>query len=101
MLKRQQVSATELLLMVNGSLYGPAGVEFENALESIAGTSYETITIDLSKALGITSAAIGKILSVNKRLKEKNRTFRIHGCNEVLFKTFKAVKLDTLIEILQ
>jgi anti-anti-sigma factor len=101
MLRLEKVSETETLLAVAGSLYGEAGVEFESKMESLLKTSSSTITLDLSLALGITSSAIGKLLSVHKRLAAQNRKIRIVGCSDTLFHIFQMIKLDSLIQITQ
>jgi anti-anti-sigma regulatory factor len=99
MLRQEQASETETALIVAGSLFGEAGIDFEKAMESLVGTSYATVTLDLSMALGITSSAIGKLLSVHKRLQASNKTLRISGCSDVIFNIFQKIKLDTLIQI--
>jgi anti-anti-sigma regulatory factor len=99
MFSLEKISQTELMLVVSGSLYGEAGAEFEKRLEMLVQNEYSTITLDLSMALGITSSAIGKLLSVRKRLVEQNKTIRIKGCNETLYQTFQRIKLDTIMEI--
>ena len=99
MFNLEKISQTELMLVVSGSLYGEAGAEFEKRLELLGQSDCTTITLDLSMALGITSSAIGKLLSVRKRLVERNKTIRIKGCNETLYQTFQRIKLDTIIQI--
>jgi anti-anti-sigma regulatory factor len=99
MLSQEKVSETETVLVVAGSLFGEAGIEFEKRMESLVESTFHTITLDLSMALGITSAAIGKLISVYKRLLAKSRTIRISGCSDVLLGIFHRIKLDTLIQI--
>ncbi|HTZ50098.1 MAG TPA: STAS domain-containing protein [Spirochaetia bacterium] len=99
MFSLEKVSETEIMLVVTGSLYGEAAAEFERRLEGLAQSDYPTNTLDLSLALGITSSAIGKLLSVRKKLMERNKTIRIKGCNETLYETFVKIKLNSLIEI--
>ncbi len=99
MLRREFVSETEIRLVVSGSLYGEAGYEFERDLEALSESSYVTITLDLSMAVGITSSAIAKILLLHKRLLAQNRSIKIRGCSEVLYSVFQKIRLDTLIEI--
>ncbi len=95
----EKVSETELMLVVTGSLYGEAAAEFERRLEWLAQSDYPTNTLDLSLALGITSAAIGKLIATRKKLVERNKTIRIKGCNETLYATFLKIKLNTIMEI--
>ena len=99
MIRQEQASETETVLIVAGSLFGEAGIEFEKAMEGLAGTSYAIVTLDLSMALGITSSAIGKLLSVHRRLQANNKKIRISGCSDVLLNIFRKIKLDTLIQI--
>jgi len=99
MLRLEKVSESETLLAVAGPLYGEAGAEFENKMESLITVNSVTITLDLSMALGITSSAIGRILSVHRRLAAQNRKIRIVGCSDTLLRTFKMIKLDTLMQI--
>jgi anti-anti-sigma regulatory factor len=99
MLRQEKVSETETLLVVAGPLFGEAGVEFEKRMEGLLSTETPLLTLDLSMALGITSAAIGKLLSVHKRLEAQNRKIRISGCSEPLYKTFMMIKLNTLMDI--
>ena len=99
MLRQETVSETEVRLVVSGSLYGEAGIELERKLVSLFDSIYSTITLDLSKALGITSSTIGKLLAAHSHLSDQKRTIRIEGCSEVLYSLFQKIKLDTLIPI--
>ena len=102
MLRQEKVSETETLLVVAGPLFGEAGLEFEKRMEGLlSSTDTPLVTLDLSMALGITSAAIGKLLSVHKRLEAQNRKIRINGCSEPLYKTFMMIKLNTIMQITQ
>ena len=99
MLKQEFVSENEIRLVVSGSLYSEAGSEFERKLEALRESSYLTITLDLSMAVGITSSAIAKLISVHRLLAPQNRSIRINGCSEALYSIFQKIKLDTLIQI--
>jgi len=98
-LRQELTSETEVLLIVSGPLYGESAQEFEKKLETLGKSSYVTVTLDLSMAVGITSSAIGKLVSTYRQLRAQNRSIRIHGCSETLYSTFQKIKLDTLIEI--
>ena len=99
MLRQELISDVETLLVVSGPLYGEAGLEFEKKIETLRESSYVTITLDLSMAVGITSSAIGKLVSAHRQLLAQNRSFRINGCSETLYSIFQKIKLDTLIQI--
>jgi len=99
MVRQEMVSETETILIVSGPLYGEAGAEFEKKIEGLADSTYVTITLDLSMAVGITSPAIGKLVAVQKKLRAQNRSIRIKGCSEALFRIFERIKLHTLIDI--
>ncbi len=99
MVRQEMVSETETVLVVSGPLYGEAGGEFEKKIESLGESSYVTITLDLSMAVGITSPAIGKLVALQKKLRAQNRSIRIKGCSEALYRIFEKIKLQTLIDI--
>ncbi len=99
MLRQETISETETRLVVSGPLYGEAGLELENKIDSLATSSYSLIIFDFSMAVGITSAALGKLVALQKRLLEHKRTIRIAGCSEALFRLFQKIKLDTLVQI--
>jgi anti-anti-sigma factor len=99
MFERKNVSKDEVLLSVIGSLSGDTTTEFHRQVEELAAASYAIISLDLSRADGINSSALGKILLFRKKLAEQQRTLQIRGCSESLFKTFQMIKFDTLISI--
>ena len=99
MLRQEIVSENEIRLVLSGPLYGDAGAEFERKLEALCDGIFLVITLDLSMAVGITSPAIAKLVSVQRRLLAQNRSLRINGCSEVLSRIFTKIKLDTLIQI--
>ena len=99
MLRQEMISESETRLVVGGPLYGEAASEFEKRMEALYKSTYLTITLDLSMAVGITSNAIAKLVSVHKRLLAQNRSLRINGCSEVLYRIFQKIKLDALIQI--
>jgi anti-anti-sigma factor len=99
MFERKNISKDEVLLNVLGSLSGETANEFHRQVEELAGGSYSTISLDLSRTDSISSSALGKILLFRKMLAEQQRTLRIKGCSESLFKTFQMIKFDTLISI--
>jgi anti-anti-sigma regulatory factor len=98
-LRKEKVSEVEMVLIVAGSLFGESAIEFDKEIENLAETSFPIISLDLSMALGITSATIGKVLAVYRRLQSQNRKLRIKGCSDVLLDIFQKIKLDTLIQI--
>ena len=98
-MRQEMISEIETRLVVSGPLYGGAGSEFEKKIEALRKSSYVTITLDLSMAVGITSSVIGKLVSAHKQLLTQNRSFRINGCSEALYRIFQKIKLDTLIQI--
>jgi anti-anti-sigma factor len=99
MFERKDLSKDEVLLNVVGSLSGETTNEFHRQVEELAGGSYVTISLDLSRTDSINSSALGKILLFRKKLAEQQRTLQIKGCSESLLKTFHMIKFDTLISI--
>lgn len=101
MLRQETISDLETRLVVSGPLYGEAGLEFKQKIEALRESSYVTITLDLSMAVGITSSAIAKLISVHRHLLAHGRSFKINGCSEALYSIFQKIKLDTLIQIIR
>jgi anti-anti-sigma factor len=97
--ERKNVSKGEVVLTVVGPLSGEATNEFHRQVEELVAESYPTISLDLSRSESINSSALGKILLFRKKLAEHQRTLKIKGCSEALYKTFQMIKLDTLISI--
>jgi anti-anti-sigma factor len=99
MFQRKNISKDEVLLSVTGSLSGENTNEFHRQVEELAAGSYSVISLDLSHTDAINSSALGKILLFRKKLAEQQRTLRIEGCSDSLYKTFQMIKFDTLISI--
>ena len=59
------------------------------------------VTLDFTNTDSINSSALGKILLFRNKLAEQDRTLKIKGCSESLYKTFQMIKFDTLISIKQ
>ena len=98
-LRQEIVSETETRLVVSGPLYSEAAEALERRLESLFRNNYQTITIDFSLALGITSSTLAQLILVQKRLREQKRTIRIIGCNDMLYSLFQKIKLHTIMEM--
>ncbi|HVO39345.1 MAG TPA: STAS domain-containing protein [Spirochaetia bacterium] len=99
MLRQETVSQAEVVLVVTSSIYSEDGIEFEKKMDELCESRFLTITLDLSAVPSITSGAIGKLVQVRKRLREQQRTIRIRGCSDALYKIFQMIRLDTLLEI--
>jgi anti-anti-sigma factor len=99
MFRQETVSGGETILTAMGSIGGETAVEFRRRLESIAAGRATTVTLDLTQATGMTSAAIGMILALRKKLVEQKKVLRIQGCSDQLLSIFKMIKLDTIIPI--
>jgi len=97
--KLKQTGPGEMTLFVNSDLHGEPGKRFSEWMEKLYATKCLAIVVDLSQGIGITSEGIGKLLSVRRRALEDNRTFKINGCSDNVYSTFKKIRLHTLIEI--
>jgi anti-anti-sigma regulatory factor len=89
----------EMILIVLGLITGEASIEFIRKIDLLAAGRATTIILDLSQCPGMNSESIGRILTVRKKLVEENRMLRIRACSDLLWDTFKKIKLDTLISI--
>jgi anti-anti-sigma regulatory factor len=99
MIHQEPVSRIETILVVDGPLSGDlVDVLHERLTELSTGTCL-TITLDLSSSPVLNSAAIGKLLFFSRKLAESRKTLRIRGCSEGIYRIFKALQLDKLMEI--
>jgi anti-anti-sigma factor len=89
----------EAILSVDGSLSGEAVGEFQRQMDELIAGGCKTIILDVSKMSTINSAAMGKIVHFRNKLNEQQRSIKIRGCSESLYKTFLMIKFDTLMSI--
>ena len=57
------------------------------------------VRIDLSETAYIDSAALGTLVTINKRLKEKNGSLVLTGAQGLLFERIKRTRLDKVFSI--
>jgi len=89
----------EQTLFASGELWGESGQQFGEWMEKLFEAKCPSMVVDLTRATGMNSGAIGKLLSVLKRSLEEGRTFKVVGCSDKLFELFHIIKLDTIMEI--
>ncbi len=99
MLRQETVSSREVILIVTGALSGPSVEEFHEKMEELCSGRFQKVTLDLSGAASINSAALGKLLYFRKRLDEHGGILQIGACSEGILRILKAIKFDQLISI--
>jgi CheY-like chemotaxis protein/anti-anti-sigma regulatory factor len=101
MFRQETISRDEAVLVVSGPLTGDAVSEFQTQMEKLSAGSFRTISLDLSEATSISSAALGKVILFRKMLREQGKTLRIERCSNELYAMFKQLQLGKLIDIKQ
>ena len=99
MLRQETVSSREVILIVVGALSGPSVEEFHEKMEDLCSGRFQKVTLDLSGAPSVNSAALGKLLYFRKKLDEHGGTLQIGGCSDGILRILKAIKLDQLIPV--
>lgn len=99
MFETKKVSPNEILLLITGSMTGESVGLFERALDSLQKSNYQTITLDLSKVVDVSSMFVGHILHCHKNLAAENRTIRICGYQESVGDILKLLNVDNTIQM--
>jgi len=99
MFTTKKISQNEIVLMIAGSMTGEAVGLFERALDSLQKSSYQTITLDLSKVVDVSSLFVGHILHCHKNLAAENRTVRICGYQESVGEILKLLNVANTIQM--
>ncbi|MGO9308647.1 MAG: STAS domain-containing protein [Spirochaetia bacterium] len=99
MLRQETVSQFETILVVSGALAGEAVEEFGRKLTELCAGRFSIITLDLSQVPSMNSAAIGKLLTIRKRLLDQQTSLRIQGVSPGLYELLHMIKLDQLFDI--
>jgi anti-anti-sigma factor len=99
MFKTRKVSEDEIVLMISGSMTGESVGLFERALDSLQKSNYQTITLDLTKVVDVSSLFVGHILHCHKNLAAENRTIRVCGYQDSVGEILKLLNVDNTIQM--
>ena len=99
MFKTRKVSENEIVLMISGSMTGESVGLFERALDSLQKSNYQTITLDLTKVVDVSSLFVGHILHCHKNLSAENRTIRVCGYQDSVGEILKLLNVDNTIQM--
>lgn len=72
---------------------------FERALDSLQKSNYQTITLDLTKVVDVSSLFVGHILHCHKNLSAENRTIRVCGYQDSVGEILKLLNVDNTIQM--
>ncbi len=96
---KKELSKEQILLQINGPIEGQSVEIFQQYLDELLASPYNTIIFDLSKSDCIDSSSLGKILVFRKKLIDQKRSLQIRGCSDELYKIFKLIMFDRIIDI--
>jgi anti-anti-sigma factor len=99
MFKTKKVSGHEIVLSISGSMTGDSVALVERALDSLAKSSYRTITMDLSEVREVSSLFVGHILHYHKILAAANRTIRICGYQDSVGEILTMLNVNNSIQM--
>ena len=99
MFKTNKVSEQEIVLVISGSMTGESVGLFERALDSLQKSNYQTITLDLTNVVDVSSLFVGHILHCHKNLAAENRTIRVCGYQDSVGEILKLLNVDKTIQM--
>jgi len=99
MFEIKKVTENQVLLTISGSMTGDAVGKFEEKLDSLQKSNYQTITLDLTNVVDVSSLFIGHILHCHKRLAAEYRTIRICGYQDSVGEILKLLNVDKSIHM--
>jgi len=99
MLKKREISATEVEIVLEGHLAREDMNEFQKWLDEALRGGHHTIVLNFERLTNLCSTAIGKILHFKKRCDETGRRLAIRRCNPEMLQLLKMIKFDALIPI--
>ncbi len=91
-----------IITFINGKIFDEAsisnlGLELLSHADESANDS--TVILDFVGVDYLSSAALGKIITMNKKLKEKNATFILRNLSENIREVFQITRLDKFLRI--
>jgi anti-anti-sigma regulatory factor len=101
MFKTRKISDQEIVLIISGSMTGESVGLFERALDSLRKSDYQTITLDLTNVVDVSSLFVGHILHCHKNLAAENRTIRVCGYQDSVGEILKLLNVDSAIQMLK
>ncbi len=95
----KEISKDENVLEVydNLELYNQS--EYELYFKHLEAGNQRLVTLDLTNLKVINAMTLGRIVCLRQRLLQEERTMRIKGCNDNVYKTLKFLKSDRVISL--
>lgn len=87
----------KIYVEIIGGIDNDGSEELKNNFNSILGSEFDEVELDMYNVPFITSSGIGKLLLFYKNVVAKGKKMKIVRINEELFDLFKSIKLDKLI----
>ncbi len=89
----------QVLVKINGSVRLSDADLLKSAFDKILEETVENVVVDLASVPSMSSLGIGKIIFLNERLKNQNRTMEVISIHENLLSLFNSMKLFMVINI--
>jgi len=90
---------SRVLVTITGSVKLTEAEALKNPFEKVLDESKKDVIVDLSQCPAMSSLGVGKIIFLNHRLENQNRSMKIISIHENLMKLFTAMKLHTVLNI--
>lgn len=89
----------QVLVKINGSVRLSDADLLKSAFDKILEETVENVVVDLASVPSMSSLGIGKIIFLNERLKNQNRTMEVISIHKNLLSLFNSMKLFMVINI--
>ncbi len=84
---------------INEDLGSYAASDLRNTLEELVSQRAQQIVVNLSSVQHINSTAVGALVGVAKRLRQKNGDLKVYGLADNIKRTFDLIGASSVVEI--
>lgn len=89
----------QVLVKINGSVRLADADSLKTAFDKLLEETKDNVVVDLANVPAMSSLGIGKIIFLNERLKNQNRSMEVVSIHENLLELFNSMKLYMVISI--
>jgi anti-sigma B factor antagonist len=92
-------SADVKIVDINEDLGSYVASDLRNTLEDLVSQKAEKVVVNLSSVQHINSTAVGALVGVAKRLRQKNGDLKVYGLADNIKRTFDLIGASSVVEI--
>ena len=97
--ERLRESGDVKIVDINEDLGSYVASDLRNTLEELVSQRAQHIVVNLSSVQHINSTAVGALVGVAKRLRQKNGDLKVYGLGDNIKRTFDLIGASSVVEI--